>query len=224
MGRAPVDLGGRSRAGRRVMFGANGAPAASVADAVCASCAIPGVFRPLVLDGRSYVDGGVWSPTNMDRAPARRGTSVLCLNPTGSMRPSRGMPFGAIGLVSRSLAEVEALALRRHGADVSIVAPDAESVEAMGPNLMDAAPARKCDRGGTGAGTRATAIGARPPTAGATPAVAARRQAAPPCAARTDRRRRIRGRMHTGSAAYMARREWCVPNPDTGRPRRPPRS
>ena len=126
--------------GRRVMFGANGAPAASVADAVCASCAIPGVFRPLVLDGRSYVDGGVWSPTNMDRAPVRRGSSVLCLNPTGSMRPSRGMPFGAIGLVSRSLAEVEALALRRHGADVTIVAPDAESVEAMGPNLMDARP------------------------------------------------------------------------------------
>lgn len=126
--------------GRRVMFGANGAPAAAVADAVCASCAIPGVFRPLVLDGRSYVDGGVWSPTNMDRAPARRGTSVLCLNPTGSMRPSRGMPFGAIGLVSRSLAEVEALALRRRGAHVTVVAPDAASVEAMGPNLMDARP------------------------------------------------------------------------------------
>lgn len=126
--------------GRRVMFGANGAPTATVADAVCASCAIPGVFRPLVLDGRSYVDGGVWSPTNMDRAPARRGTSVLCLNPTGSMRPSRGMPFGAIGLVSRSLAEVEALALRRRGAHVTVVAPDAASVEAMGANLMDARP------------------------------------------------------------------------------------
>ncbi len=126
--------------GRRVMFGANDAPAATVADAVCASCAIPGVFRPLVLDGRSYVDGGVWSPTNMDRAPARRGSSVLCLNPTGSMRPSRGMPFGAIGLASRSLAEVEALALRRRGAHVTVVAPDAASVEAMGPNLMDARP------------------------------------------------------------------------------------
>ncbi len=126
--------------GRRVMFGTPGAPVVSVGFAVQASCAIPGVFRPLVLDDRSYVDGGAWSPTNMDRAPARRGTRVLCLNPTGSMRPSRAMPFGAIGMASRSAAAVEALALRRRGAHVTIVAPDTESLAAMGPNLMDAGP------------------------------------------------------------------------------------
>jgi NTE family protein len=126
--------------GRRVMFGAPGAPAVSVGAAVQASCAIPGVFRPLVLDGRSYVDGGAWSPTNLDRAPATRGTRVLCLNPTGSMRPSRAMPFGAIGMVSRSVAAIEALALERRGAHVTVVAPDSESLSAMGPNLMDAGP------------------------------------------------------------------------------------
>ena len=126
--------------GRRVMFGTPGAPSVSVGDAVRASCAIPGVFRPLVLDGRSYVDGGAWSPTNLDRAPAGRGTRVLCLNPTGSMRPSRAMPFGAIGMLSRSVAAVEALALERRGARVSVVAPDSGSLAAMGPNLMDAGP------------------------------------------------------------------------------------
>ena len=126
--------------GRRVMFGTAGAPSVSVSDAVRASCAIPGVFRPLVLDGRSYVDGGVWSPTNLDRAPAGRGTRVLCLNPTGSMRPSRARPFGAIGMISRSVAAVEALALERLGAKVSIVAPDPGSLAAMGSNLMDAGP------------------------------------------------------------------------------------
>ena len=126
--------------GRRVMFGTAGAPAVSVGAAVQASCAIPGVFRPLVHDGRSYVDGGAWSPTNLDRAPAGRGTRVLCLNPTGSMRPTRAMPFGAIGIVSRSVAAVEALALRRRGAHVTIVAPDRGSLAAMGPNLMDAEP------------------------------------------------------------------------------------
>ena len=126
--------------GRRVMFGTPGAPSVSVGDAVQASCAIPGVFRPLVHDGRSYVDGGAWSPTNLDRAPAGRGTRVLCLNPTGSMRPTRAMPFGGIGMVSRSVAAVEALALRRRGARVTIVAPDPGSLAAMGPNLMDAEP------------------------------------------------------------------------------------
>jgi NTE family protein len=123
--------------GRRVMFGTPGAPVVSVGTAVEASCAIPGVFRPVVVEGRSYVDGGVWSPTNMDRAPAGRGTRVLCLNPTGAMRPSATRPFGAIGLISRSLAAVEALALTRRGARVTTVAPDAASRAAMGPNLMD---------------------------------------------------------------------------------------
>ena len=47
--------------GRRVMFGEEGAPEASVADAVEASCAIPGFFRPIEIAGPRYVDGGVWS-------------------------------------------------------------------------------------------------------------------------------------------------------------------
>ena len=140
LGRSPVNLAVQVETGRRVMFGTAGAPSVSVSDAVRASCAIPGVFRPLVLDGRSYVDGGVWSPTNLDRAPAGRGTRVLRLNPTGSMRPSRARPFGAIGMISRSLAAVEALALERLGAKVSIVAPDPGSLAAMGSNLMDAGP------------------------------------------------------------------------------------
>jgi NTE family protein len=111
-----------------------------VGDAVQASCAIPGVFRPVVLDGRSYVDGGVWSPTNLDRAPAGRGTRILCLNPTGSLRPSAGAPFGAVGPVSRALAGIEALTLQRRGAHVTTISPDAATLAAMGPNLMDAGP------------------------------------------------------------------------------------
>lgn len=123
--------------GRRTMFGADDAPETSVATAVEASCAIPGVFRPIVVDGRRYVDGGVWSPTNMDRAPAGRGTRVLCLNPTASLPASRTMPYGAIGPLSRSLAAIESLALERRGARVTTVAPDAGSAAAMGQNFMN---------------------------------------------------------------------------------------
>ena len=124
--------------GRRVVFGTPGAPQATVAEAAEASCAIPGVFRSISVAGRRYVDGGVWSPTNMDAAEVRRGDEVLCLNPTGSMRPSRGAPFGAIGVVSRSMAGVEALALERRGAKVAVVSPDSAAAAAMGSNLMDA--------------------------------------------------------------------------------------
>ena len=74
--------------GRRVAFGSDGAPEASVADAVAASCAIPGYFAPVEIGGREYVDGGVWSPTNLDLARAGRGDRVLCLVPTAAMGTS----------------------------------------------------------------------------------------------------------------------------------------
>jgi NTE family protein len=131
-----VDLG----SGRRVMFGTPGAPEAPVGRAVEASCAIPGVFRPVEIGGRSYVDGGAWSPTNMDTVQASRGTAVLCLNPTGSMLSPLPRLYGAMALVSRSMAAVEALALERRGARVTTVAPDAASLDAIGGNLMNPRP------------------------------------------------------------------------------------
>ena len=127
--------------GRRVIFGAPGAPDVSVSEAVQASCAIPGVFQPLRAGGRTYVDGGVWSPTNMDAADAGRGARVLCLNPTGSMRPGLGSPISAFGPVSRSIAGTEALVLKRRGASVTTINPDTAAVAAMAPNLMD--PSRR---------------------------------------------------------------------------------
>ena len=133
---ATVDLA----TGRRVVFGAPGAPAAGVGQAVEASCAIPGVFAPIAIGGREYVDGGAWSPTNMDVAEVERGSRVLCLNPTGSPHGSRLSPFAAYGQVSRGIARVEALALERRGARIHNVAPDPASARAMGSNLMDAGP------------------------------------------------------------------------------------
>jgi len=53
-------------AGTRTVFGRDGAPPATLADAVTASCAIPGWYAPVVIDGRPYVDGGTLSPTSLD--------------------------------------------------------------------------------------------------------------------------------------------------------------
>jgi NTE family protein len=131
------------RSGKRVAFGADDAPDVSVGTAVEASCAIPGFFRPVQAGGRSYVDGGVWSPTNIDLARSRAGDQVLCLNPTGSLRPTAGALAGAIGPVSRAIAATEARSLRGRGAAVRIVNPDRESAAAMGVNLMD--PRRRAE-------------------------------------------------------------------------------
>jgi predicted acylesterase/phospholipase RssA len=46
---------------------------------------VPWLFAPVTIGTREYVDGGVWSPTNLDAAPAGRDTHVLCLNPTASL-------------------------------------------------------------------------------------------------------------------------------------------
>ena len=87
-GRLRVVCVDRAR-GRRVVFGSPGAPAATVAEAVQASCSIPGFYRPVRIGESEYVDGAVWSPTNMDAAPAGRETHVLCLAPMGGPLGSR---------------------------------------------------------------------------------------------------------------------------------------
>ena len=118
------------------------APAATVADAVAASCSVPWLFAPVEIGGREYVDGGVWSGTNMDAAPAGRGSLVLCLNPTASL-PTTATVVSVLRRVSRSAATVEALALRRRGATVLTYGPNADCAREMGVNLMDRSKAKR---------------------------------------------------------------------------------
>jgi NTE family protein len=125
--------------GRRVMFGSPRAPRATVAEAVQASCTVPWLFEPVAIGEREYVDGGVWSPTNLDAAPAGRGTDVLCLNPTASLITSHTL-LALVRNVARSAMSIEALAVRGRGARVQTVAPNAECSAAMGVNFMDSEP------------------------------------------------------------------------------------
>jgi NTE family protein len=123
--------------GRRVAFGSDGAPEAGVAEAVAASCAIPGYFAPVEIGGREYVDGGVWSPTNLDLSRAGRGDRVLCLVPTAAMGTSPGIALRGLAAGWRLATSVEAAAARRRGATVEIVGPDAGSAHAIGGDLMN---------------------------------------------------------------------------------------
>jgi NTE family protein len=125
--------------GRRVVFGSPRAPHATVAEAVEASCAVPWLFHPVTIGGREYVDGGVWSPTNLDAAPAGRDTHVLCLHPTANLGTSSTL-LAVMRNVARSAVSVESLALRRRGAQVRTIAPNAESAAAMGSNFMESEP------------------------------------------------------------------------------------
>ena len=127
--------------GRRVVFGDDGAPEASVADAVAASCAVPGLFSPVLIGDREYVDGGVWSPTNLDLARAGSGDRVLCLVPTAVMGTGPALALRGLAAGWRIATSVEAAAAGRRGAQVEMVAPDGGSSAAMGTDLMN--PARR---------------------------------------------------------------------------------
>jgi NTE family protein len=137
-GRLRVVAVDRAR-GRRVVFGNPGAPEATVGRAVEASCAVPGLFRPVTIRGRAYVDGGAWSPTNLDAIPAQLGMKVLCLTATGRVGAVRS-PTIAWRAMSRSVTTVEVASLRRRGAAVRVITPDDEAARAMGENLMNDEP------------------------------------------------------------------------------------
>jgi NTE family protein len=127
-----------ARTGHRVVFGAPGAPQADVPDAVAASCAVPGLFCPVRIGGRDYVDGGVWSPANLDIAPVRPDIRVLCLVPSAVHRAAGRIAARVLARSWQAVIAVEAAEARSRGARVTIIGPDAASSAAMGADLMDA--------------------------------------------------------------------------------------
>jgi NTE family protein len=129
------------RTGRRVAFGRRGAPAATVPEAVAASCAVPGFYRPVRIGGRCYVDGGVCSMSNLDLVSGLGLDLVVCLNPTSSRavvsdRSPGGIVAAAMRASSGRRLGHEAAKLRREGTAVVLVQPGEEEVRAMGWNLM----------------------------------------------------------------------------------------
>jgi NTE family protein len=145
--------------GHRVVFGAPGAPDAEVADAVAASCAVPGLFCPVRIEGRDYVDGGVWSPANLDIAPVGPGTRVLCLVPTAALREGSRIAARALARSWQAAIAVEAAGARRRGARVTIIGPDPASSAAMGADLMDASRRDEAAAAGFAQGMAAASAG-----------------------------------------------------------------
>lgn len=130
----------RRRDGRRVVFGREGAPRTDVAHAVAASCAIPGYFHPVEIDGEMYVDGGVHSPTNADLLNDWQLDIVLVSSPMsvdpGGIRPTLdlAMRLGCHRYVRRETARQ-----RRRGTTVLSFEPGGELLTAMGLNPLHGA-------------------------------------------------------------------------------------
>jgi NTE family protein len=89
---------------------------------VQASCSVPWVYGPVRIGEHEYVDGAIWSPTNLDAAPALRDTRVLCLSPTGGPLGAQ-VRHAAVRAAATTAATLETLALQRRGAVVQLVTP-----------------------------------------------------------------------------------------------------
>jgi NTE family protein len=128
--------------GKRVVFGRPGAPVAGLAEAVMASCSIPGWFAPVVIHGRTYVDGGAVSATSIDVVAHAGLDEVFVVAPMVSFETDRPTAISA-RLERRWRAEVtkaarrEAAVVRSAGVTVRMVGPGPEDLAAIGANLMD---------------------------------------------------------------------------------------
>lgn len=106
-----------------------------VQHAIASSCAVPGIFPPVTIDGRRYMDGGVRDMVNADAAAGC--DTVLAVSctllelPAGLSTPELDTMFGA------TRAQLDGL--RRAGAQVETVVPGQEMLEisGWGLNLMD---------------------------------------------------------------------------------------
>ena len=96
----------------------------ALVDAVAASCAVPGVWPPVTIGERRYMDGGVGSSVNM--VLANDCDVAVVLVPSGRSAPS---PFGG-----GAAEEIEACGASSFG-----VFADDESIAAFGPNPLDPA-------------------------------------------------------------------------------------
>ncbi|MFF0426583.1 patatin-like phospholipase family protein [Streptomyces sp. NPDC004520] len=105
-----------------------------LADAVTASCAIPGVWPPATIGGRRWIDGGIHSTANAHLAAGYDRIVVVAPSAQGSkvvLSPARQGADLAAG-----------------GAAVEVITPDAASRKAMGRNALDPAHRAAAARAG----------------------------------------------------------------------------
>lgn len=102
-------------------------------DAVAASCAVPGVWPPVTIDGVHYIDGGMRSSSNPDLAAGCDQIVVIA--------PMPELPLSAPEVTTA----IEAL---RRSATVVSIGPDDDSTAAIGTNPLDPATARPAAEAG----------------------------------------------------------------------------
>lgn len=124
--------------GELVVFGRDRADI-SVAAATEASSAIPAFFRPVMIDGDRYVDGGVHSCSNADLLVDEDLDLVVIVSPMSgrSLSAMSRSINGPLRMAIKHRLNKEVQQLREAGKELLILEPSLEEMRAMGATFMD---------------------------------------------------------------------------------------
>jgi len=139
--------------GEAVAFGSRGLRDVPVSTAVQASAALPGLYRPVRIDGRDYVDGGVRKTAHINLAIRSGADLVICVNPivpflndtaAGPLRghlSNRGVTWVLDQTLRIMLKARMELGLERYKrefphVDIVLIEPTRDDVRMFGYNIM----------------------------------------------------------------------------------------
>ncbi len=142
--------------GQPVRFGETGFDGVPISRAVQASCALPGLYPPVQIDGRYYVDGVLLKTLHASVALEQGADLVLCVNPIVPVDMLHGVENGEMPhgfLVRRGLPTVmsqtfrtlihsrleiglAAYASRYRGADVVLIEPERDDYRMFFTNIF----------------------------------------------------------------------------------------
>ena len=139
--------------GETVVFGRDGLRDVPVSKAVQASSAMPGLYRPVRIGGRDYVDGGVTKTAHINLAIQGGADLVICINPIvpylndttgGPLRghiSNRGVSWVLdqvfrIALHGRMQRGLDGYARDHPKVDILLIEPTRDDVRMFGYNIM----------------------------------------------------------------------------------------
>ena len=142
----------RRRNWRRTVFDARD-PSVPLSAAVAASCAVPGYFADVAINGETYVDGGAISPTNADVLRRHDLDLAIVVSPMTGAAHWPSLSHLVRQLCRRTLDQ-ELRSLHRHGIPTVVIEPGAEVTRHMTVDFMSEAASTDIVRSaffGTGA-------------------------------------------------------------------------
>ena len=130
------------KSGERVALGSSDHQSIPMNKAACASYAIPGWCPPININGKTYLDGGIASPTSADFLLNTDVEEVYILAPMASSEMDRPNSMATkferrVRAIMTRIVDKEVTQLKKAGKKVIRIEPGPKDLQAIGYNMMD---------------------------------------------------------------------------------------